>query len=158
MLKIFGGMVGKYKSGFGFKSGFNDFCQIQLIWIGFDLFSNGGFGFELFQSAGFGFENCWIGIWRWQIQICGFGFEPPNLDLTIFQKVGFGLDLSFVKGVDLDLKVELDLDLDLDLNITGFARHWLKLMRIQHGGLKFWHPSKSPQPSLFFWAMSKIGN
>ena len=39
-----------------------------------------------------------------------------------------GLDLSFLKGVDLDLKVELDLD--LDLNITGFARHWTLLQRI----------------------------
>ena len=60
-----------------------------------------------------------------QIRICGFGFEPPDLDLTIFQKVGFGLDLSFFKGadLDLDLKVGLDLDLDLDLNIAGFAHH-----------------------------------
>ena len=26
-------MAGKSKSGFGFKSGFNNFCQIQWIWI-----------------------------------------------------------------------------------------------------------------------------
>ncbi len=62
-----------------------------------------------------------------QIRICGFGFEPPDLDLdlTIFQKVGFGLDLSFFKGADLDLDLDLKvgLDLDLDLNIAGFARH-----------------------------------
>ncbi len=50
--------------------------------------------------------------------------EPLDLDLTIFQKVvfGFGLDLSFFKGVDLDLKVGLDLDLDwtlLDLPVIA---------------------------------------
>ena len=50
-----------------------------------------------------------------------FGFELPDLDfdLTIFQKVGFGLNLSFFKRSDLDLKIGLD----LDLNIAGFACH-----------------------------------
>ncbi len=70
---------------------------------------------------------------NFQIRICGFGFESPDLDLdldlTIFVKVGFGfgLDLSFFKGADLDLDLDLkigpDLDLDLDLNIAGFAHH-----------------------------------
>ena len=41
----------------------------------------------------------------------------------IFQKVGFGLDLSFFKEVDLDLDSKVMLDLDLDLNIAGFSRH-----------------------------------
>ncbi len=35
----------------------------------------------------------------YQIRICGFGFEPPDLDLdldlAIFQKVGFGFWIGF---------------------------------------------------------------
>ncbi len=52
--------------------------------------------------------------------------KPPylDLDLTIFEKVGFGLDLSFFKRPDLDL--DLKIGPDLDLNIAGFARHWYK--------------------------------
>ena len=46
-----------------------------------------------------------------------------DLDLTIFWKVEFGLDLSFFKRADLDLKIGLD----LDLNIAGFAHHWGKI-------------------------------
>ncbi len=58
-LDALGAMVGK--SGFGFKPGFNNFCQIRWfwIWIGFELFQSGGFGF--------GFEHCWIWVWRFQI-------------------------------------------------------------------------------------------
>ncbi len=46
-------------------------------------------------------------------------FNTSDLDLTIFEKVGFGLDLSFFKRADLDLKI----DPDLDLNIAGFTHH-----------------------------------
>ncbi len=68
---------------------------------------------------------------NFQIRICGFGFESPDLDLDLdlrnLEKVGFGfgLDLSFFKraDLDLDLKIGPDLDLDSDLNIAGFAHH-----------------------------------
>ncbi len=52
------------------------------------------------------------------------GLVDLDLDLTIFKKVGFGLDLGFFKTADLKI------GLDLDLNIAGFTHHWLILASI----------------------------
>ncbi len=62
---------------------------------------------------------------NFQIRISGFGFELPDLDLTIFKKVGFGLglDLGFFRRADSDLDLDLKIGLGLDLNIAGFAHH-----------------------------------
>ena len=103
--------------------------QSNILNLGINLFLWAHY--ELLLPWVLNFKKMQLNICRsppdFQIRICGFGFEPPDLDLTIFQKVGFGLDLSFFKGVDLDLKVELD----SDLNIAGFARHCMKATQIK---------------------------
>ncbi len=54
-----------------------------------------GFGFEDFKCNSTSAEAHLI----FKIRICEFGFEPPDLDLdldlAIFQKVGFGFWIGF---------------------------------------------------------------
>ncbi len=77
-------MAGKFKSGFGFKSGFSRFSQIRWIWIGFVHFYESDLDLHLLFL---------------------------NFCLPRVSKVG--LDLSFFKRLDLDLKIGLDLNLNI---------------------------------------------
>ena len=90
-------MVGKSKSGFGFKSRFNQFYKSNWIWIWLENFQIHGFGFELFWKyivvdldlniAGFGFEN---------FKSTNKSTNPPLKIIWIWTP-GFGFD-HFWKG------------------------------------------------------------
>ena len=74
-------MVGKSKSGFGFKSGFEDFSQIRLIWFGFDLNVFDIDDLDLDLDLSFLKEVDLIWIWIWPLVDLDLKISNPQIHL-----------------------------------------------------------------------------